>query len=221
MDENLQQQPKKDFQQIDKEEMELDEEAKYEGLDLGLKDLEQEKQKLLLKAKMSYNRFLKKKVEIRLAKIIIEELKEVEENKLRIDKEIEGLEARIAGERECLEYEDWDVVEKRIEPIKKELAEMEKLQKFAEERLAGIKKKKLEEINSKKKETVRVVQLNGEEGLKVLKIIKSLTRVPSNARGWARFTRLGWVRWFVRQCKPGFLRNHRIIVESRKSGRSR
>ena len=43
MDENLQQQPKKDFLEIDKEEMELDEEAKYEGLDLGLKDLEQEK----------------------------------------------------------------------------------------------------------------------------------------------------------------------------------
>ena len=173
MDENLQQQPKKDFLEIDKEEMELDEEAKYEGLDLGLKDLEQEKQKLLLEAKMSYNRFLKKKVEIRLAKIIIEELKEVEENKLRIDKEIEGLEARIAEERECLEYEEWDTIEKRIEPIKKELAEMKKIQKFAEERLVGIKKKKLEEINSKKKETVRVVQLNGEEGLKVLKVIKS------------------------------------------------
>jgi len=103
MDENLQQQPKKDYLEIDKEEMELDEEAKYEGLDLGLKDLEQEKQKLLLKAN----------------KIIIEELKEVEENKLRIDKEIEGLEARIAEERECLEYEEWDVVEKRLSQLKK------------------------------------------------------------------------------------------------------
>ena len=90
-------------------------------------------------------------MEIRLAKIIIEELKEVEENKLRIDKEIEGLEARIAEERECLEYEEWDTIEKRIEPIKKELAEMKKIQKFAEERLLEIRKKKLTEAKEKEK----------------------------------------------------------------------
>lgn len=81
-----------------------------------------------------------------------DELKELEENKSKIDKEIEELEVRLAEEQEFSDYDDADTVERRIAPIQKELVEMKKLQKFAEERLIGIKRDKQNIVKKKVQE---------------------------------------------------------------------
>ncbi len=72
----------------------------------------------------------------------MDEEEEILEAKNKIDKEVEELEVRIAEEQEDSDYEDADVIERRVAPIKKELAKIKELQKFAEERLLEIRKSK-------------------------------------------------------------------------------
>lgn len=103
----------------------------------------------------------------------MDEENEIIEVKSKIDRETEELEARLAEEQEFSDYDDADTVERRIAPIQKELVEMKKLQKFAEERLIGVRKKKLGEKSNGEEKKFKVVHFDNEETVKVVKVVGS------------------------------------------------